>query len=153
MKKSIAFILFLFALSSQLFAQNEGAVWQYSAYPDLPFTIDKIDLEMSVDPQQPLLVGKGTYMVISKDPKLARIVFNTAETQIESILINGDQADFAVSSDSLIIALADTLTTGDGAELTINWTTNSRYGMNKDVYGNVWSSLNPKKPTLLDPSS
>ncbi|MFP8487972.1 hypothetical protein ACKGJO_02645 [Gracilimonas sp. Q87] len=144
MKKSIVLTLFLIALSSQLFAQNEGTVWQYSAYPDLPFTIEKVDLEMTVDPEQPLLVGKGTYTLISRNPKLSRIVFNSAESQIESIFINGEQSDFAVSFDSLIITLADTLKTGEKAALTINWTTSSRYGINKDVYGNVWASLNPK---------
>lgn len=144
MKKSIAIILFLFGLSSQLVAQNEGTVWDYSAYPDLPFTIEMLNLELSIDPQEPMLISEGTYSITSRHPELTEIVFNTAETQIENILINGEEVDFSVSSDSLIITLSNTLTSGDQAKLTIGWTTNSRYGIKKDVYGNLWASLNPK---------
>lgn len=144
MKKSIATLLFLFVLTGQLYAQNEGTIWQYSAYPDLPYTIENLDLEMSLDPQQPMLISEGIYTLTSRHPELDKIVFNTAESQIENILINGEKAEFVISSDSLIITLNDTLTTGEKAELTIGWTTNSRYGINKDVYGNLWSSLNPK---------
>jgi hypothetical protein len=144
MKKSIATLLFLFVFTGQLFAQNEGTIWQYAAYPDLPFTIEKLDLEMSIDPQQPMMISEGTYTIMSRNPELSEIVFNTSESQIEDILINGEQANFKVSSDSLIITLAEAISTGNRMELTIKWTSNSRYGINKDVYGNLWSSLNPK---------
>lgn len=144
MKKSIATILFLFVLSSHVIAQNEGTVWQYSAYPNLPYSIEKLDLEMSIDPQEPMLISEGTFTLVSRYSELTEVVFNTAESQIKNIIVNGEEADFTVSSDSLIIALKDTLPTGAKAEITIGWTSNSRYGIKKDVYGNLWSSLNPK---------
>ena len=144
MKKSIATILFLFVITTQLFAQNEGTVWQYSAYPDLPFTLENLELDMSIDPQQPMLISEGTYTIVSRYPELTEVVFNTSESQIEGILVDGTEADFSISSDSLIITLAEPLGTGNAAEIVIKWTSNSRYGLNKDARGNLWSSLNPK---------
>jgi len=119
MKKSIATILFLFVITTQLFAQNEGTVWQYSAYPDLPFTLENLELDMSIDPQQPMLISEGSYSIISRHPELTEVVFNTSESQIEGILVDGTEADFSISSDSLIITLAEPLGTGNAAEIVI----------------------------------
>ena len=52
--------------------------------------------------------------------------------------------DFEVSNDSLIISLADTLGIGDEVQFLITWESNSPYGIHSDIYGNLWTSLNPK---------
>jgi len=135
--------LFLFLFSTLTFAQNEGD-WQYEEYPSLPFQITHIQLDINIEAESALIKGVGTYEITSRRPALSGIIFNTSDLDIKEVSSEGNPLNFEVRNDSLIINLADTLSNGGNAQFLITWESNSPYGIHKDTYGNIWTSLNPK---------
>ncbi|MDR9418584.1 hypothetical protein [Gracilimonas sp.] len=143
MKKGL--LTFLLALlTTTVFAQENLADWEYQPYPDLPFTIQNVELDLTIDKSTPLISGSGIFNIVSRRSDLTQIVFNTSDLEIRSISSNENEMDYRVSSDSLIIMLADTLKTGESLPIMITWDSSSPYGIHRDVYGNLWTSLNPK---------
>ncbi|MBD3616093.1 MAG: hypothetical protein HUJ22_05920 [Gracilimonas sp.] len=144
MKKGFLTLLVLLISSGVAIAQHNVDEWQYESYPDLPFVLNHIVLDLNIDKDVPLIEGVGKYLITSRRPGLNEIVFNTSDLEIQEISIDGNGVEFRVSSDSLIIQLANDLAPGENAELTITWRSSSPYGILKDAYGNLWTSLNPK---------
>ncbi|HET8864138.1 MAG TPA: hypothetical protein VFM80_00485 [Gracilimonas sp.] len=144
MKKFILTILVLVFTSVSAFPQQSSADWEYPSYPDLPFALNHIQMDLSIDKESSLIKGVGNYELTVRRPGVTEIIFNTSDLDVRGISINGNEAEFSVSSDSLIIQLPDTAGVGERIELRINWESSSPYGIHKDVYGNLWTSLNPK---------
>lgn len=117
--------------------------WQYQAYPDLPFLIEHIEMDLHLQPEVSMLQGAGRYEITSRQPDVTQLIFNTSDLEIQEISVRGNELDYVVQGDSLIIALADTLKTGENLNLLIMWESSSPYGIHKDYSGNVWTSLNP----------
>lgn len=134
--------LFLFLFSTFTFAQAQ-VDWNYKSYPELPFQLNHIQLDINVEPESSLIKGVGTYDLISRRPDLAQVIFNTSDLDVKEISSDGNALDFVVSNDSLIINLSDTVGMGDDIQFLITWESNSPYGVQSDVYGNFWTSLNP----------
>ncbi|HBX64633.1 MAG TPA: hypothetical protein DEG32_00165, partial [Balneolaceae bacterium] len=135
--------LFLFLFSTVTFAQSQ-VDWKYQSYPELPFELSHIQLDLNIEAESSLVKGVGRYELTSRRPDLAQIIFNTSDLDVKEISSEGNAMDFEVSNDSLIISLADTLGIGDEVQFLITWESNSPYGIHSDIYGNLWTSLNPK---------
>ena len=146
MRKGLFTLLILVISSLTTMAQQNVAEWQYNTYPNLPVSLDHLELDLVINKSEALIEGEGRYFITSRRPGITEVVFNTADMEISKISINGTDSDFRVSSDSLIIQLVDTLDEGATAELVISWSSSSPYGVIKDIYGNMWTSLNPKAP-------
>ncbi len=145
MKKGLSTLLLLLFAFTSIHAQQHALVdWSYKAYPDLPFIVNHIELDLEIEPQNALIRGAGTYEISSRRPGLTEIIFNTSDIDIKDVSVKNSSVEYRVSSDSLIILLADTLRPGSKIELLIDWESTSPYGINTDVYGNIWTSLNPK---------
>ncbi|MEX0845365.1 MAG: hypothetical protein WD022_08780 [Balneolaceae bacterium] len=145
MNKGLLTTLILFLFTTNNFAQNGyTSNWDYEAFPNLPFNLDHIQLDLNVEPETALIEGAGRYVITSRRSDLTEIVFNTSDIEIQETSMNGEILEFRVSSDSLIIQLPDTLKLSDKAEILITWQSASPYGIHKDVMGNMWTSLNPK---------
>lgn len=145
MKKFYPGILILIFFATAINAQDRADTqWQYEQYPPLPFLLEEVQLDLSIEPASALIKGAGRYQVSARQPVLTQVVFNTADIEIQTVFISEQEIDFRVSGDSLIMPLPDTLKLNDSAELLITWQSSSPYGIHTDVYGNLWTSLNPK---------
>lgn len=147
MKKEYYLILILFfaGFCTGIVAQPYAdGMWKYEAHPDLPFQLKQVDLELSVVPEAPSIKASAVYTIRSRRPGLTSVVFNTSDLDIRGITFGQEPAEFRITNDSLIIELPDTLHFGSETEMKIDWESSSPYGINKDVYGNIWTSLNPQ---------
>jgi hypothetical protein len=145
MKKGLLTLLLLVLGTSLSLAQKSAgiATWNYSAYPDLPFKLNHITLDLNIDPTAPLIKGTGTYELTARRPDVISVTFNTADLDVSTVMEGDDELNFHIASDSLIIELADTVSLGEKLRLTIEWSSDSPYGVHTDIYGNLWTSLNP----------
>lgn len=145
MKKVILTVLIVLTGFGISRAQDQQSIyfWGYEPFPDLPYTLDNIQMDLDIDRQQGLIKGAARYELISRRPDLTQIIFDTSDLDVQSILAGDVSLDFRISSDSLIIPLPDTLSVGEQTEITIIWESASPYGIHTDVYGNLWTSLNP----------
>lgn len=142
--KLLTALLILLTASSNLIAQDISyEEWEYQAYPELPFIIEHIEVDLHLQPKTLLFQGAGRFEITSRQPDVTQLVFNTSDLEIQEISVQGRELDYLVQSDSLIIELADTLKTGEGLNLLIMWESSSHFGIHKDHFGNVWTSLNP----------
>ena len=142
MKKRLLTSLFLLFSITTITAQT-SADWNYEPYPDLPYQLNNVDLEISIEPESALIKATGTYSISSRRPALAEIVLNTSNLDVKEVSSGGTALEFRVSSDSLIIQLSDTLRSNQRAEFLISWESSSTYGIHTDAFGNLWTSLNP----------
>ncbi|WP_421774294.1 hypothetical protein [Gracilimonas sp.] len=143
MKKGLFTTLFVLLFVPTLYGQS-SVNWDYKAYPELPFELNTIDLEVTVEPASALIKATGTYRINSRQPDLTQVVFNTSNLDVKEVSGNGQSLEFRVSSDSLIIELQDTLNTNQSTRFLISWESSSPYGINTDVHGNLWTTLNPR---------
>lgn len=118
--------------------------WDYDNNPKLPYTFNHLDLEVTIDPDNELVKGIATYSISAKVPSQTEVILHASALEIDAVSFDGNQKEFMVSGDSLIIDLADTLSMTSESELAITWQGRSIYGIHKDRLGTIWSSLNPK---------
>lgn len=143
--KLLTVLVLLFITSSSVNGQEKSSYdWEYQAFPDLPFVIEHIELDLHLMPENTLIQGAARFDILSRRPDVTQLVFNTSDLEIQEISNRGNELEFLVSGDSLFVELADTLKTGRRLELLIMWESSSIYGINKDITGNIWTSLNPK---------
>lgn len=143
--KAIFSIILLFFTGTISVAQHVNpSVWTYEKYPELPFNLDHLTLDISVDPEVPMITGVASYQISARQSGLAQILFHTSDLDINSIVSNDEALDFTVSNDSLMITLQDTLEIGQGVTFNITWQSESPYAIQQDEHGNIWTSLNPK---------
>lgn len=143
MKKGLLTSLFILLSFTTILAQT-SVNWEYEAYPDLPFQLNNVDLEITVEPESALIKATGMYNIRSRRPGLSEVIFNTSNLDVKEVSSNGQALEFRVSSDSLIIQLSDTLGFEQRTEFLISWESSSTYGIHTDVQGNLWTSLNPR---------
>lgn len=118
--------------------------WDYEQNPKLTYDFNHLDLDMTIDPVNETVKGVATYSISAKIPAQTEVILHAAALEIDAITFDGDEKEFSVSGDSLIIDLADTLSMTSESELAITWQGRSIYGTHKDRFGTMWSSLNPK---------
>lgn len=118
--------------------------WDYEQNPKLPYSLSHLDLDLTIEPDQEVVKGVATYSINAKIPAQTQIVLHAAALEIDAVIFNGNEKEYIVSGDSLIINLIDTLSMTSESELGITWQGRSNYGTHKDRFGTMWSSLNPK---------
>ncbi len=121
----------------------EDIQFDYEKHPYHPFDISHAELRLDINPDQKLLSGQVTYTIESKAIDLAVLTMHAAELSITELLVDGEVSDFEVRGDTLDVLLTDVLETGEELELTIQWQTQSDFGLHTDHLGNMWSSMNP----------
>lgn len=118
--------------------------WDYEQNPKLTYDFNHLDLDMTIDPVNETVKGVATYSISAKIPAQTEVILHAAALEIDAVTFDGDEKEFSVSGDSLIIDLADTLSMTSESELAITWQGRSIYGTHKDRFGTMWSSLNPE---------
>lgn len=118
--------------------------WDYEQNPKLTYNLNHLDLDMTIDPVNETVKGIATYSVSAKIPAQTEVILHAAALEIDAVTFDGNEKEFSVSGDSLVIDLADTLSMTNESELAITWQGRSIYGTHKDRFGTMWSSLNPK---------
>ncbi|MBO6795329.1 MAG: hypothetical protein JJ895_15590 [Balneolaceae bacterium] len=121
----------------------EDIQFDYEKHPYHPFDISHAELRLDINPDRKLLSGQVTYTIESKAVDLTVISMHAAELSITELLVDGEVSDFEVRGDTLDVLLADLLEAGEEIELTIQWQTQSDFGLHTDHLGNMWSSMNP----------
>ncbi|MFY0696255.1 MAG: hypothetical protein JXR11_00225 [Balneola sp.] len=119
-------------------------VWDYEQNPKLTYDFNHLELDMTIDPVNETVKGVATYSISAKIPAQTEVILHAAALEIDAVTFDGNEKEFLVSGDSLIIDLADTLSMTSESELAITWQGRSIYGTHKDRFGTMWSSLNPK---------
>lgn len=118
--------------------------WDYEQNPKLPYTFNHLDLDLTIEPDQEVVKGVATYSLSAKLPGQTQVILHAAALEIDAVTFDGNDTEYTISGDSLIISLADTLSMTSESELRITWQGRSVYGTHKDRFGTMWSSLNPK---------
>ncbi|MEX2363811.1 MAG: hypothetical protein WD597_09310, partial [Balneolaceae bacterium] len=143
--KSVSAFLLLFLFTCTVFAQdNHPEETAYEPYPELPFQLEHLMLNLTIEPSEALIKGIGRYEIKSRRDELNEVVLHTSDFEIQSITIGDRQLEYRVSGDSLIIQLEDTLGMGEKSQFHITWQSNSSYGIHTDANGHLWTSLQPK---------
>lgn len=141
-----ALLVNLFALVFSAFSLVQSCddiQFDYEKNPYHPFDISHAELRLDINPDQKLLSGQVTYTLQSKASDLNVISMHGTELSITEMLVDGEPSDFVVRGDTLDILLADILEAGRELELTIQWQTQSDFGLHQDHTGSIWSSMNP----------
>lgn len=118
--------------------------FDYQVQPKLPYSFNHLDLSLDINPEKNIVRGVAAYDISAKLPTKADLILHAAEIEIDAVVYNGKEVEYRVSGDSLIIELPDTLSNTQHSELEITWQALNNYGLHKDRFGTVWSSLNPK---------
>lgn len=134
-------ILLLLITGAQNCAVEE---WDYEQNPKLPYSFNHLDLDMTVDPTNETVKGVAIYSISAKIPAQTELILHASALEIDGVTFDGNEREFLVTGDSLIIDLADTLSMTSESELAITWQGRSVYGTHKDRFRTMWSSLNPK---------
>lgn len=144
-KGTLLTFTFLLILTTSVFSrQSVDSQWKYPDHPELPFQLEDVRLDLTLEPDMPLIKGTGTYRIVSRQPGLTQIVFQTSDLDVKGVSSKDTEMEFRISKDSLIIQLTDTLNRRDQFAFMITWESSSPYGIHTDVYQNMWTSLNPK---------
>lgn len=144
MKKSLSTIISLVIVLITGAQDCTVEMWDYETNPKLPYSFNHLDLDMTIDPVNETVKGVATYSVSAKIPAQTEVILHAAALEIDAVTFDGNEKEFLVSGDSLIISLADTLSMTNESELAITWQGRSIYGTHKDRFGTLWTSLNPK---------
>lgn len=144
MKKSLSSIFSIVILVFTATQDCSVKDWDYEQNPKLTYGFNHLDLDMTIDPVNETVKGVATYSISAKIPAQTEVILHAAALEIDAVTFDGNEKEFLVSGDSLIIALADTLSMTNESELAITWQGRSIYGTHKDRFGTMWSSLNPK---------
>ena len=144
MKKSLSSIFSIVILVFTATQDCSVKDWDYEQNPKLTYDFNHLDLDMTIDPVNETVKGVATYSISAKIPAQTEVILHAAALEIDAVTFDGNEKEFLVSGDSLIIDLADTLSMTKESELAITWQGRSIYGTHKDRFGTLWSSLNPK---------
>lgn len=115
----------------------------YQKYPIQSFDYKHLDLNLTLDPEHALVSGLATYTMSARFEKMTQVILQASELAVSGVSVDGGDADFNVSNDSLIIYLPDTAEVGTDFKLEVAWQSTSPFGLHRDNEFNFWSSSNP----------
>ena len=143
--RNFTLILAIFStlISTVQTCEESSVVFDYETLPYQPFDYQHVDLEITLDPAKALVSGVAEYTFSPKVDGLTEMLLHTSESAIEAVVLDGEEADYYISSDSLLISFADSSVAGTEHILKISWQSNSTFGLLQDYKGNLWSSKNP----------
>ncbi len=139
---SIHVLTFIFSAFS-LVQSCEDIQFDYDKHPYHPFDITHAELRLDINPENKLLSGQVSYTIKAKAIDLSVLSMHAAELSITELSVDGEASDFEVRGDTLDILFEEMISAGEEFELTIQWQSQSDYGLHKDHLGNMWSSMNP----------
>ena len=117
--------------------------FEYDQYPSIPFEFEKLNLEVTLEPDQNLVKGVAGYTMKIKAPVQDQLVLHAAALEIDGVTLNNVEIEFLIKGDSLIIPLEDSLEAEQEVQLAITWQAQSIFGTHKDRFGTIWAGLNP----------
>ncbi len=115
----------------------------YPGFPAQPFDFEHLVLEVTLEPEAGLVRGVASYSITPKVNAQQKLILQTQGSAIDGVLLNDEEIDFEILSDSLVIHLMDAFEAGEQFELAITWQSNSLIGLNLDHNSTFWSSKNP----------
>lgn len=139
---SLHLVTFIFSAFS-LVQSCEEIQFDYENHPFHPYDISHAELRLDIDPANKLLSGQVTYTINAKAIDLSVLSMHAAELSITELSVDGEASDFEIRGDTLDILFEEMISAGEEFELTIQWQSQSEYGLHNDHLGNMWSSMNP----------
>ena len=120
-------------------AQN----WDYEKYPKLDVELMHLDAELRIletgDIEGDILYNIG-FNVSGVDS----IVLDASKISVSSVFMNDSSVDFTIDQDELVIYLNETYSELDVANLRIQYMTIPEFGIHRDEYGTMWTSMLPR---------
>ncbi len=117
--------------------------YDYSKHPYQPYDFEHLELNLTLDPEHALVSGLATYTMSARFEKMTEVILQASELAVSGVSVDGNDADFNVSNDSLIVYLPDTANVGTDFKLEVAWQSTSAFGLYRDKDLNFWSSSNP----------
>jgi len=136
-------LLLLFATVFLLITDSSYAQdWDYDIFPRTDVELTHLDAELNIE-SDGSLQGDIIYTATFKNSFTDSIYFDEAGLDIESVTINGNEAEFLVRDLKLIIIPQEPFSRGTEVEIGISYKGNPDFGIHKSAYGTVWTSLLP----------
>lgn len=131
--------IFLMVFSNTVCAQP----FDYEAFPRLNFSINELQLDLEVDPEEGSIEGTARYSAEAKIDKVDSLILQAAHMEIRSVQLNDAEATFNLRNDSLIIKLEEPSVKSEPLEISVDYKTIPRFGVFQNNLGTMWSSLLP----------
>jgi hypothetical protein len=136
---SFSLILVLF-FSQLTLSQTQ---YDYDAFPDVPLDFIKLSLHAELNPEEALISGRAEYESMAMRSGITSFILNSRDCSIQSVVSEGNDLDFEVRNDSILISLPDTLEKGESFNFEIIWQSQSIYGFHTNREGLMWASTMP----------
>jgi hypothetical protein len=134
-------LVFIFLVNGTSVSAQE---FDYEKYPRLNFDFSELALDLTVNPDNRSLRGSAAYSLSANIGGVDSVVLQAAHMDIASVQIDGGDAEYNLSNDSLIIKLPDSTIPGRAYNLSIDYSTVPKFGVLSNDLGTMWTSLLPQ---------
>ena len=131
-------ILFWVALPGTSLSQS----WDYEKYPDLPFTINHLDAEITIN-ETGSVEGDLLYSITFRDNEVDSLIFHADGIEILNTVVDAESKNFYIENESLIIYLDSLMRKGEEIDLRIQYRSIPLYGLYQTDKGTFWTSNLP----------
>ncbi len=132
----------ILVLLTAVWIQAAGQQFDYESYPTLDANYTHLDLELWVD-QEPGLTGSASYELFLMRDEVAVLRLDAVRMEFDRILWDGEEVDFTMEDDRLMIPVPSDATTGTAYTLQIDYRAWPRFGV-LHRGDTVWSSGKPR---------
>jgi HEAT repeat protein len=139
-------ILFWFFLPDSSFSQS----WDYEKYPHLPFTINHLDAELSID-ETGSVEGDLLYSITFRDDDVDSLIFHAGGIEILNTVADDESKNFYIENESLVIYLDSLMRKEEEIDLRIQYRSSPSYGLYQTDKGTFWTSNLPATTSHLLP--
>ncbi|MEX2600107.1 MAG: hypothetical protein WD355_00585 [Balneolaceae bacterium] len=130
-------VLLLIPFTAVDLAAQDG---DYPAFPRMD--IDYLHLDLLLHVSEDLEIeGEALYEVETRRQGVDSLALNASGLEIHQVEWDGVELDYQFSGEELAIRLPENLERGTFAELRINYSTSPLFGIHRDEWGTIWSSL------------
>lgn len=137
----LVWVLILFITGN---ANVQAQTFDHETYPKLDFDFKHLELDLGFQPQNLRMDGAAKYTVEANIDDADTVIVYASHLDISDVQVNGDEANYQLSNDSLLVPLQEEVVAGDTYELTIRYSGDPRFGLLVNAHENAWASLLPK---------
>lgn len=132
---SLIVFCWLFGTGSVLGQQAD-----YRTHPTLDFRFLHLGLAMEANPEEGSLTGEAAYDIRANVDGGDTLALDAAHMEIESVSVDGGEAEYRLHNDSLLVAVSDSTVRGNEHRVEIIYRATPRFGLLKNDRGTVWTS-------------
>lgn len=135
------FIILMLSCNAADFAQAQ--TFDYESYPKMDFTIEHMELDLAVNPDEMNVAGEVSYRVSGNIKGAETLVLNAAGIQIKTVTADNIDVPFSLRNDSLLIELTEATNLNQVYTVTVTYDASPEFGLLKNSEGYLWTSLLP----------